>query len=61
MHCPENIDGNCYVEMVAAVSILLAKDLSSAQTFILAEFMQAVSYQLGFLAAFKDTEEHRHH
>jgi hypothetical protein len=57
MHCPENVDGSTYIELVAAVSIILSKNLSPLETFILAEFMQSVSIQLFTLGAFKDAEE----
>jgi hypothetical protein len=59
MHCPENLDGSTYVELVAAVSVLLARDLDARTTFLLAEFIQNVSYQLFTLAAFKEAEEFR--
>lgn len=59
MHCPENIGGNTYVELVAAVSIVLAQGLDAKSTFLIAEFMQSVSSQLLMLAAFKDAEEIR--
>ena len=61
MHCPENLSGSEYVELVAAVAILLSKDLSAINTFVLAELLQSVSYQLVTIAAFKDAEQHRRH
>jgi hypothetical protein len=57
MHCPENIDGNTYVELVAAASILLSQRLSAFETFILAEFLSAVSCQMINIAAFKEIEK----
>ena len=57
MHCPENVDGSAYIELVAAVSIILSKNLGPLETFILAEFLQSVSIQLFTLGAFKETEE----
>lgn len=59
MHCPEGISGSQYIELVAAVSILLARDLDVRETFFLAEFLQAVSYQLFNLAAFKEADKMR--
>jgi hypothetical protein len=56
MHCPDGIDGNTYVEIVAAVSILLSKQLNALETFILAEFLQSVSFQLLTIATFKEVE-----
>lgn len=63
MHCPDNIDGCTYIELVAAAAIALSNGLDAKKTFLLAEFLQSVSYQLFTLAAFKETEEHRkkHH
>lgn len=58
MHCPNNFDGAEYIELVAAAAILLSKNLDSVNTFILAEFLQSISYQLVTLGAFKDTNEH---
>lgn len=59
MHCPENVNGGEYVELVAAVSLLLSRNLSGLQTFMLADFLQAVSTQLYTLAAFKEAERIR--
>jgi hypothetical protein len=59
MHCPDQIDGNTYVELVAAVAILLSKQLSSLETFIFAEFLQSVGYQMVTIAAFKEVEEQK--
>ena len=59
MHCPENITGDEYVELVAAASLLLSRNLSARQTFILADFLQSVSTQLYTLAAFKEAERIR--
>lgn len=59
MHCPDDIDGCTYVELVAAAAIALSHDLDTKNTFLLAEFLQAVSYQLFTLAAFKESESHR--
>lgn len=59
MHCPENIDGNTYVELVAAAAILLSQNLDDVNTFILAEFLQSVSNQMVVLAAFKDFDRRR--
>lgn len=56
MHCPDSLDGNEYIALVTATSALLAGPLSDAETYILAEFMQAVSNQLFTLAAFKTIE-----
>lgn len=57
MHCPGNFDGKVYVELVAAVSILLSEHLNALQTFILAEFLDSVSDQMFVLGAFKESEE----
>jgi len=57
MHCPESFDGNLYVELVAAMSILLSQRLSALENYILAEFLQAVSSQMITIAAFKEIEE----
>ncbi|HEX3025698.1 MAG TPA: hypothetical protein VHR42_00490 [Clostridia bacterium] len=54
MHCPDGIDGKEYVALVAAASILLSESLNAKDTFILAEFLQAVSYQMFTLGAFKE-------
>lgn len=59
MHCPEDLDGCTYIELVAAAAIALSKNLNAKNTFLLAEFLQAVSYQLFTLAAFKEAEERR--
>lgn len=59
MHCPDNVDGNAYIELVAAVSILLSKQLNARETFMLAEFLQSVSYQMLTIATFKDVAEHK--
>lgn len=59
MHCPEDINGFEYIELVAAVAIVLARGLNAWNTFLLAEFLQSLSHQLFILAAFKDAEEHR--
>ena len=59
MHCPENMNGGEYVELVAAASLLLSRNLSGLQTFILADFLQAVSTQMYTLAAFKEAERIR--
>lgn len=57
MHCPDGLDGCTYVELVAAASILLSKDLNARETFFLAEFLQSVSNQLFTLGAFKEIEK----
>lgn len=57
MHCPDGINGSQYIELVAAVSIALARELNVKETFLLAEFLQAVSYQLFTLAAFKEADK----
>lgn len=59
MHCPDHISGSEYIGLVAAVSLLLSRDLNARETFILAEFLDAVSDQLCTLAAFKDLEKRR--
>ena len=59
MHCPENLSGCEYVELVAAVSILLAKNQTAFNTFLLAEFLNDVSHQLFVLAAFIEAQENR--
>lgn len=59
MHCPDNLSGCEYVELVAAVSILLSKNQTAFNTFLLGEFLNDVSHQLYSLAAFKDAEENR--
>lgn len=59
MHCPDGMNGCEYIELVAAVSIALSKNLSARETFLLAEFLQSVSYQLFTLAAFKESEDRR--
>jgi len=59
MHCPENMDGSTYVELVAAVSVALARNLDAKSTFLLAEFIQSVGSQLITLAIFKEAEEIR--
>lgn len=53
MHCPDGMKGEEYIAMVAAASLLLSKNLDQTETFILAEFLQAVSSQLFTLGAFK--------
>lgn len=57
MHCPDNMSGFEYVELVAAVSLLLAKDQSAFNTFLLGEFLNDVSRQLFVLAAFSEKRE----
>lgn len=57
MHCPDNMSGFEYVELVAAVSLLLAKDQTAFNTFLLAEFFNDVSRQLFILAAFNEKNE----
>jgi hypothetical protein len=59
MHCPDGADGSTYVELVAAVSVILSRPLGAKETFILAEFLQAVSCQLVTLAAFKEKDIRR--
>lgn len=59
MHCPENINGFEYIELVAAAAIVLSRDLDAWNTFMLAEFLQSLSHQLFIIAYFKDAEEHR--
>lgn len=59
MHSPENMDGNTYIELVAAVSVALARNFDAKSTFLLAEFIQAVGNQLITLAIFKEAEEIR--
>lgn len=54
MHCPDHINGSEYIGLVAAVSILLSRNLDARGTFILSEFLDAVSDQLCTLAAFKE-------
>lgn len=54
MHCPDKIGGEEYIGLVAAVSMLLSRNLDARETFILAEFLDAVSDQLITLAAFKE-------
>lgn len=54
MHCPDRIGGEEYIGLVAAVSMLLSRDLDARETFILADFLDAVSDQLCTLAAFKE-------
>ena len=61
MHCPDNMDGNNYVVLVAAASMILAENLDAKDTFILAEFLQNVSYQLFTLAGFKEFKEFEIH
>jgi hypothetical protein len=56
MHCPDGVNGNEYVALVAAISMSLAKNLDPRETFILAELLQNVSYQLFTLGAFKEFE-----
>lgn len=60
MHCPDNVDGNTYIELVAAASIALTHDLDAKNTFFLAEFLQSVSCQMFTLAAFKESQDHKH-
>lgn len=60
MHCPDGTDGNTYIELVASAALVLSKGLDARQTFILAEFLQAVSCQLMTLAAFKEYGRGRH-
>ena len=57
MHCPENVDGKVYVELVAAVSIFLSEQLNAIDIFTLSEFMQSVSYQMLVIATFKEAQE----
>lgn len=59
MHCPEDVDGSTYLELVTAVSVALARNLDAKSTFLLAEFAQAVSSQMITLAIFKEAEERR--
>lgn len=59
MHCPDGINGCEYIELVAAAAIAVSRDLDARGTFLLAEFLQAVSYQLVTLAFFKETNEHK--
>lgn len=59
MHCPDQISGSEYIGLVAAVSLLLSRDLNARDTFILAEFLSAVSSQMCTLAAFKEWEKRR--
>jgi hypothetical protein len=59
MHCPKGMSGCEYIELVAAASMMLARDLDVWDTFLLAEFLQDVSHQLITLAAFKDADEKR--
>ena len=59
MHCPDSINGNTYVELVAAVSILLSQHLSALEIYILAEFLQSVSCQMVTIATFKEIAEHK--
>lgn len=61
MHCPDGLKGNEYVSLVAAAAILLSENLDETQTFILAEFLQAVSYQLFTLGAFKSAGHGKKH
>ena len=56
MHCPDGVNGNEYVALVAAISMSLAKNLDPRETFILAELLQNVSYQLFTLGAVKEFE-----
>lgn len=60
MHCPDGINGCEYIELVAAAAIALSRDLDARNTFLLAEFLQSVSYQLFTLAAFKESQEGHH-
>jgi hypothetical protein len=57
MHCPDGINGCEYIELIAATAIVISQDLDSRGTFLLAEFLQAVSCQLVTLAFFKEKEE----
>jgi hypothetical protein len=57
MHCPDNISGYEYVELVAAAAIILSKDLNAWNTFLLAEFLNDVSRQLFVLGGFKEFQE----
>lgn len=59
MHCPDGINGPQYIGLVAAVSMMIARDLDVKETFLAAEFIQAVSCQLFTLAAFKEAEKAR--
>lgn len=59
MHCPDNVQGEEYVALVASTSILLSQNLDAVETFVLAEFLQNVGYQLITLAAFKEFDDHR--
>lgn len=59
MHAPENLSGCEYVELVAAVSILLAKNQTASNTFLLSEFLFDVSHFLLELAAFTEAQENR--
>lgn len=59
MHCPDHISGSEYIGLVAAVALLLSRDLNARETFILAEFLDAVSDQMITLAAFKDLEKRK--
>ncbi|MDR3551744.1 MAG: hypothetical protein P4L75_01340 [Clostridia bacterium] len=59
MHCPDGINGNEYIALVAATAALLSQNLGEFDTFLLAEFLQAVSSQLFTLGAFKALEEHK--
>ncbi|CDZ25149.1 hypothetical protein CCDG5_2069 [[Clostridium] cellulosi] len=59
MHCPDGISGSEYIELIAAVAIAISQKLDVKETFWVAEFLQAVSYQLFTLAAFKEAERAR--
>lgn len=59
MHCPDRIGGEEYIGLVAAVSIFLSQNLDARETFILGEFLDAVSDQLCTLAAFKEWSKRR--
>lgn len=59
MHCPDGINGCEYIELVAAVAIVLSRELDARNTFLLAEFLQSVSYQLFTLGAFKESHDGR--
>ena len=58
MHCPDGMNGCEYIQLVAATAMVLARDLDARETFLLAEFLQAVSCQLTTLAIFKESEKH---
>lgn len=59
MHCPDNINGNEYIALVAAAASLLSNGLNDFDTFLLAEFLSAVSSQLFTLGAFKAFEQEK--